>query len=100
MNRDPAQHTSICTFLNTYNGPTQTGSLVSPHKSLLPWAQSTANGYIVEFCPLDGTGILLIFTEQCELWGLVFFHTPQYFYFFSSPIIVVTGGGADQCGLQ
>jgi len=61
INHDPALHTSICTFLNTYNGPTWTGSLVSPHKSLLPWAQSTANwiyhrilslrwyGYIINF---------------------------------------------------
>jgi len=66
INHDPAPHTSICTFLNTYNGPTWTGSLVSPHESLLPWAQSAANGYIVEFCPLDGMGISSIFTEQCE----------------------------------
>jgi len=66
INHDLALHTSICTFLNTYNGTTWTGSLVSPHKSLLPWAQSAANGYIVEFCPSDGTGISSIFTEQCE----------------------------------
>ena len=65
INHDLALHTSICTFLNTYNGPTWTGSLVSPHESLLPWAQSTANGYIVEFHPSDGTGISSIFTEQC-----------------------------------
>jgi len=73
INHDLAPHTSICTFLNTYNGPTWRGSLVSTHKSLLPWSQSTANGYIVESCPSDGTGILLIFTEQCadSTWTLL-----------------------------
>jgi len=34
--------------------------LADAHKSLLPWAQSTATGYIMEFCPLDGMGIFLL----------------------------------------
>ena len=42
------------------------GSVVSPYGSLLLWAQSATDRYIVEFHPSDGTGRPSIFTEQCE----------------------------------
>jgi hypothetical protein len=50
----------------TYNGPTRIGRIMSPHKSLLTWAQSATDGYTVEFHPSDGTDRSMIFTEWCE----------------------------------
>ena len=35
------------------------------HESVLPWAQSATDGYIVELHPSDGTDISLFFAEQC-----------------------------------
>jgi ribonuclease HI len=38
---------------------------MSPHESLLTWAQSATDGYTMEFHPSDGTDRPMIFTEWC-----------------------------------
>jgi len=55
-------------------GPNQAGTSLAtgltgmyhtmgPHKSLLPWAQSTTHGWVMEFHPSDGMGRPSISTE-------------------------------------
>src|ERR1700676_165987 len=44
-------------------GPTRLHHGLGPHDSLLPWAQSATDAYIVQFHPSDGTDIPSIFTE-------------------------------------
>jgi hypothetical protein len=40
---------------------------MSPHESLLTWAQSTTDGYTVEFHPLDGTDRPMILLNSVAL---------------------------------